>query len=70
MNRTSVSSSNISSIGYDEESQTLEVEFNDGGLYQYDGVPRPEYEGMMTASSHGQYLNQNIKGVYSYRELT
>lgn len=69
MDRTPVSSSNIASIGYDEDSQTLEVEFKDGSVYQYLGVPLSEHEGIMNASSHGTYLNANIKKRYSYVRL-
>lgn len=68
MNRISVSSSNISSIGYDPESQTLEIEFNDGSIYQYNDVPQLIYESLMNAGSHGQYLNQHIKDKYSYHK--
>jgi len=69
MNRISVSSSNISSIGYDPVSQTLEIEFNDGSVYQYDSVPSGEYDGIMHAGSHGQYFHQHIKDVYPYRKV-
>lgn len=69
MNRISVSSSNISSIGYDPTTQVLEIEFHDGSVYQYDGVPQPVYEGLMSASSHGQYFHQHIKDVYPYRKV-
>jgi len=40
MLRMSVSSSNISSVGYDPKTQTLEVEFHNGGVYQYFNVPQ------------------------------
>ena len=70
MNRINVSSSNISSIGHDSSSNTLEVEFHDGSIYQYYGVPESEYNELMNASSHGQYLNEYIKGKYSYRKIT
>lgn len=43
MNRTSVTSSNIASIGYDPSSLTLEVEFTDGSIYQYFDVPEAVY---------------------------
>ena len=70
MERQSVNSSNIASIGYDANSQTLEVEFKSGRIYQYYNVPLSEYNGLMNASSHGQYLNQYIiKGGYSYSEI-
>ncbi len=37
MKREPVESSMIASIGYDANAETLEVEFNAGGLYQYEG---------------------------------
>ena len=40
MERTRVSSSNIRAIGYDPQSQALELEFLNGGIYQYLGVPQ------------------------------
>jgi hypothetical protein len=69
MNRQPVSSSNIASIGYDLESQTLEIEFLNGGVYQYFDVPQHVYEELMSASSHGQYLASNIKGAYRYSKV-
>jgi len=69
MKRTPVDSSNIASIGYDENSQTLEVAFLNGGVYQYFDVSKREYDGMMSANSHGQYLAQNIKGKYRYSKV-
>lgn len=64
MNRQPVSSSNIASIGYDSQSQTLEIEFHSGSVYQYYSVPQSLYQGLMEASSHGSYFHQNIKGRY------
>lgn len=69
MERTPVSSSNIQAIGYDADSQTLEVEFKTGPMYHYTGVPRSEYEAMMAADSKGTFLNTNIKGRYPFTRL-
>ena len=69
MDRESVSSSNIASIGYDETSQTLEIEFLNGGLYQYFDVPEHVYSELMAADSHGKYLAAHIKGVYRYSKV-
>ena len=69
MERTHVTSSNIRSIGYELESQTLEVEFNNGSVYQYHGVPEHEYDAVMNASSHGIYFNANIKNRYGCTKL-
>jgi hypothetical protein len=64
MERQSVGSSNLVSVGYDEDSSTLEVEFKSGAVYRYFNVPLFEYERLMAASSHGIYFNANIKDKY------
>jgi len=69
MERKPVSSSNIASIGYDENSSTLEIEFLNNSIYQYFDVPLHIYQGLMQADSHGQFLAQNIKGVYRYSKV-
>jgi hypothetical protein len=69
MNRESVSSTNISEIGYDEERRILEVLFSNGGVYQYFDVPPHIYAELRQASSVGQYLNANIKGNSRYARV-
>ena len=64
MNRTVVASSNVRSVGYDPSTMTLEVEFHDGGLYQYRSVPASVHAGLMCAASKGSYLASHIKGRY------
>lgn len=66
MERISVNSSNVTSIGYDEETSTLEIEFHSGAIYQYFDVPFQVYSDLMSASSKGQYIAQFIKGYYRY----
>ncbi len=62
MERILVASSDIETVGYDARSQTLEIAFHSGGVYQYSGVPASIYQGLMSASSHGQYFHAVIKG--------
>ena len=69
MQRTPVSSSNLASVGYDAGSSTLEIAFNEGGVYEYDRVPEAVYRGLMAASSKGRYFDSMIKNVYSYRKI-
>lgn len=69
MERVSVNSSNIAEIGYDENSETLEVLFKNDRVYQYFSVPGQVADELMTAGSHGQYLNQHIKGQYRYARV-
>lgn len=70
MNRTPVSSSNLRAIGYNPETQTLEIEFLNGGLYSYSGGPASVHASLMSASSHGSYFDANIKkGGYPFKKL-
>jgi hypothetical protein len=70
MDRIPVSSSNLASVGYDPATQTLEVEFLNGGIYNYSGVPSSVYSGLMSATSHGTYFDRNIKKAgYNYRKV-
>lgn len=64
MRRQPVSSSNLRSVGYDKSTNTLEIEFNSGGIYQYYNVPPAVYKGLMNASSHGKYFHARIKDIY------
>jgi len=70
MKRLGVSSSNVASVGYDEETKTLEVEFHNGDVYQYHSVPVSEYEGLMGAASVGKYLHSYIGRVYPHSKMT
>lgn len=59
-------SSNIARFSYDEANQVLKIEFKNGSIYDYFEVPENVYEGMRNAPSKGQYLAQQIKGIYRY----
>jgi hypothetical protein len=69
MERIPVVSSHLRAIGFDPENCTLEVEFLDGSIYQYQGVSQADHDALMDASSKGQYLNANIKGRYPFVKL-
>ena len=69
MERIGVDSSNLVSVGYDEGSGTLEIEFYHGAVYQYFGVPPEEHRALMDAGSHGKYLAAKIKGRYRYKRV-
>jgi len=69
MDRIRVSSSNIKSVGYDQFSSYLEIEFHNGSVYLYRNVPERVHERLMASSSKGTYFNGHIKGVYGYRKV-
>lgn len=69
MDRAAVASSNVASIGYDEASQTLEVEFVNGSIYQYYNVTTAIFEQLMQAGSKGQFLNVYVKNAHPYSRV-
>jgi len=64
-----VSSSLLSSFGYDADEKTLQVTFNKGGTYVYSDVPEDVYEGMKEADSVGKYFLAHIKDRYDFEKL-
>ncbi|MCC0036839.1 MAG: KTSC domain-containing protein [Hoeflea sp.] len=66
MERQPVSSSSLASVGYNSDSETLEVEFvSTGKVYEYYNVPQFVYDRLMEAPSIGQYFNAEIRNAYS-----
>jgi hypothetical protein len=64
-----VESSDLSAIEFDDWSGTLTIAFRSGGVYEYYHVPRPEYLGLLRASSHGRYFHAYIKDQYRCRRI-
>ena len=66
INRQAVESSSLASVGYAPVARTLEVEFRNGRVYRYFGVPPETYRRFLCAESKGRHLNRFIKGCYQY----
>lgn len=64
MNRVNVQSTDIRSVGY--ENGVLEIEFLNGGVYQYPNVPREAFLYMINNPHPGTYFHRNIKPYYPY----
>jgi len=70
MMREPVASSNIVSMGYDEPSETLEIEFSNSTIYQYFNVSAEMFEQLKYAPSKGQFLNAYIKNAYPFSRVS
>ena len=70
MKRTPVTSSLIASVGYDAAQETIEVEFQNGRIYQYFDVEESEMRELLEADSLGAYFNANIRGGVSVCQAT
>ena len=69
MERDLISSSNIISAGYDAASETLEIEFKDGAIYQYYNVGEHLYQQFVAAASKGQFFNAYIKNAVPFSRV-
>ena len=64
--REPVVSSNVASIGYSRHLRALEIEFVRGAVYRFLDVPRSVYRDLMTTSSKGHFIAENIRGKYRF----
>lgn len=62
-----VFSSNVQSVGYDEDKQELLVTWNSGRVSAYAGVPEETAVRLANAPSVGQMMNSEIKPNFSHR---
>lgn len=69
MLREPVSSTSIAAIGYDDDSEVLEVEFVSGSIYRYRGVSQDMFEDFRQAPSKGAFFNQHIKDAYPWEQV-
>ena len=67
--RYSVASSNLASVGYDPGTQTLEIEFLSRSVYQYYNVSENIYRQLMAAGSKGKFFHQYIRNAYPYSRV-
>lgn len=58
--RKPVRSSNIKSVGHDAKTNTLQVEFHNGQVWEYP-ADAAQHKAMVSAPSVGSYFHQNIR---------
>ena len=68
MKRVPVVSSHIASVGYEEG--ILEVEFKNGTVGQYLGVPQWTYDSLMADESKGSFLHKFVRNTHPYVQIS
>lgn len=61
MQRVPVQSSNLASIGHDPHTNTLEVQFRSGKIFQYPETNVDEHRALINAASVGSHFANVIK---------
>ena len=69
MKITPVESSTLSTVGYDEGGERLQLEFHSRAVYQYFAVPCAVHEALLAATSKGSYFNHAIRGRYRFAQV-
>lgn len=70
MNREPIQSSSIKSVGYEPDTLSLEVEFEDGTVYVYSGIPKDVRNEFMAAASKGSFFNSRVKNQYPFQRVS
>ena len=69
MERKYITSTMIRSIGHDPENSTLEIEFNDGAIWEYFDFSESDWYAFEGAASQGKYFHSFIKGKYRENKI-
>jgi hypothetical protein len=69
MIRTAITSSVIENVGYDPDTNVLEINFHAGRTYHYFMVPPAVHAALLSAASAGNYFNVEIRNRYPYKEV-
>ena len=69
MERKRVNSSKVRSVGYDERSQTLEVELSNGQVWQYSKVYPEVFRRFMAAPNPTSFYDDKIAEDYTGRRM-
>lgn len=67
MERSIVKSDELNSVGYDQNSNTLEIEFENGVINQYLEVPESLYNEFMNSNLKAEFFKENIANIYLFR---
>jgi hypothetical protein len=60
MHRIPVSSIDITQVGYQEDSETLEIQFSHGEVCQFFNVPSVVYDELMQSPAKEEYYHSRI----------
>ena len=69
MNRIAVNSKGLKSVGYNPKIHLLEIEFKEGMIKQFFGVPKSKFEGLMDSPTKDLFFDQDIRENFATAEL-
>ncbi len=70
MQRRPIRSTSLKAVGYDADTQTLEIEYRHGGLVRYTGVPDDTYQALLVVPGKALFVEQVLeRGSYEREQL-
>ena len=69
MERQSVKSVILRSVGYDDSKKILEIEFQNGLVYQFSGVPLKVYTDLMQSGEMGKYFSEKVRPRFHTKQV-
>jgi len=64
-----IESSSLDRVAYHHQRTILQVEFRDGTIYHYLGLPIQTYRHLLRADSKGAYFNHRIRNLFPHVRL-
>jgi hypothetical protein len=69
LERQPVKSRILRSVGYDDSTKILEIEFHTGLVYQYSGVPSKVYKDLMHSDEIGKYFSEKVRPRFQTKQV-
>ena len=69
MERHAVKSVILRSVGYDDSTKILEIEFHSGLVYQYSGVPSKVYTDLMRSGEIGKFFSEKVRTQFRTKQV-
>jgi hypothetical protein len=69
MERRAVTSSALTSVGYDAHTRVLEIEFRNARVYRYHDVPHDVFQFLLRTPEKGRYVNRVIASRYRFEPV-
>ena len=64
-----INSSNLKSAGFNTETETLTITFNNGSIYEYYEFPWDKFTKFRMSESQGKFFTTDISKKYQYKKL-
>jgi len=69
LERQTVKSRILRSVGYDESTKILEIEFQTGLVYHYLGVPPKVFADLMHSGEIGKYFSEKVRPRFQAKQV-